>query len=329
MLIFAAFANRFRLYKLGAIDQFIMMYGGMRGGVAFALVLLVDGEKVPHAPMFVTTTIAVVFWTSFVQGITIKPLVKLFGVKTMEEKNPTMNERIGVRLMDQAVAAIVGVLGEFDGQRQRNMYRNFDDKFIKPWVLRDPAAKDPKIIETFQRRIQDDALTFMRKNPTEFTKFEYSYSNGVVAPKQLASIDENKSMDSVSIDITSKPRKASSDYTESEIHDMLSENMVQPSRRRRMSSTRLSVDESEIIEQTVEPTVTRHQIKQAARKMSQKRRDSLANLPVVDEKKDEYEDGKEGPGYINAAFEHDTGYLKEEDKVLKDLDNVIDNVKLA
>ena len=104
-----------------------MMYGGMRGGVAFALVLLVDANKVPHAPMFVTTTIAVVFWTSFVQGITIKPLVQMMGVKTMEEKNPTMNERIGVRFMDHAVSAIVGVIGEFDGQRQRNMYRNFDD----------------------------------------------------------------------------------------------------------------------------------------------------------------------------------------------------------
>ena len=119
MLIFAAFANRYRLYKLGPIDQFIMAYGGMRGGVAFALVLLVDGEKVPHAPMFVTTTIAVVFWTSFVQGITIKPLVKLLGVRTMEEKNPTMNERINVRLFDQSVAAVCGILGEFDGQRQR------------------------------------------------------------------------------------------------------------------------------------------------------------------------------------------------------------------
>merc|ERR1711981_289228 len=59
VLIFAALANRYRLYKLGPIEQFIMAYGGMRGGVAFALVLLVDGEKVPHAPMFVTTTIAV------------------------------------------------------------------------------------------------------------------------------------------------------------------------------------------------------------------------------------------------------------------------------
>ena len=301
-----------------------MMYGGMRGGVAFALVLLVDANKVPHAPMFVTTTIAVVFWTSFVQGITIKPLVQMMGVKTMEEKNPTMNERIGVRFMDHAVSAIVGVIGEFDGQRQRNMYRNFDDKYIKPWILRDPALKDPKIIETFQRRIQDDAMTFMNKNPTEITKFEYSLET----KQRLPSLEGKKSTDSVSIDITSKPR-SSKDYTDSEMHDILSESMVQPQRRRRISSTRLSVNESDIIEEAVEPTVTRHQVKQAARRMSTKKSmDSSDNLPVVVEEKDvDQNDTKQG--YDNAAFDHETEDLKEEDKVLKDLDKVIDNVPLS
>ena len=43
-------------------------------------------QMVPHAPMFVTTTIAVVYWTVFVQGITIKPLVKFLNVKTANEK---------------------------------------------------------------------------------------------------------------------------------------------------------------------------------------------------------------------------------------------------
>jgi sodium/hydrogen exchanger-like protein 3 len=258
--------------------------------------------------MFVTTTIAVVFWTSFVQGITIKPLVQMMGVKTMEEKNPTMNERIGVRFMDHAVSAIVGVIGEFDGQRQRNMYRNFDDKYIKPWILRDPALKDPKIIETFQKRIQDDAMTFMNKNPTEITKFEYSLET----KQRLPSLEGKKSTDSVSIDITSKPR-SSKDYTDSEMHDILSESMVQPQRRRRMSSTRLSVNESE----------------QAARRMSTKKSmDSSDNLPVVVEEKDfDQHDTKEG--YDNAAFDHETEDLKEEDKVLKDLDKVIDNVPLS
>ena len=45
---------------------------------------------------------------------------------------------------------------------------------------------------------------------------------------------------------------------------------------------------------------------------------------VVEEKDVEPNDAKEG--YDNAAFDHETEDLKEEDKVLKDLDKVIDNV---
>lgn len=42
VLLLTALANNYRLHKLSYIDQFVMMYGGLRGAVAFALVLLVD-----------------------------------------------------------------------------------------------------------------------------------------------------------------------------------------------------------------------------------------------------------------------------------------------
>ena len=49
-------------------------------------------------------------------------------------------------------------------------------------------------------------------------------------------------------------------------------------------------------------------------------KDSFKNLPVVKETTND--------GYDNPAFDHSTEDLKEEEKVLKNLDNVIDNVKL-
>merc|ERR1719232_538862 len=127
-----------------------MMYGGLRGAVAFALVLLID-KKMRHADMFVTTTIAVVYWTVFVQGITIKPLVKFLNVKVQSEKDPTMNERIAGRFMDHVVAGMEGILGELGNLRIRDMYKRLDDRYIKPWMLRENhSIKDPKIIETYQ-----------------------------------------------------------------------------------------------------------------------------------------------------------------------------------
>lgn len=92
-------ANRFRIHKLSNVDQFVMSYGGLRGAVAFALVLLIDKTHIPLAPLFVTTTICVIYFTVFLQGITIKPLVKILNVKRAEKRKPTMNEVISSALL--------------------------------------------------------------------------------------------------------------------------------------------------------------------------------------------------------------------------------------
>lgn len=119
----SALANRFRLHKLSRVDQFVMSYGGLRGAVAFALVLLVDERVVKHKNMYVTTTIAVIYFTVFLQGITIKPLVKILNVKRANKRKPTMNERIHERVsyiscevMSMIIIAIfIVVHGSLDG----------------------------------------------------------------------------------------------------------------------------------------------------------------------------------------------------------------------
>lgn len=86
------------LYNLYYIFILKLHSLGLRGAVAFALVLLIDPKVVKLQPMFVTTTIAVIYFTVFIQGITIKPLVKILNVKTVEKRKPTMNERIHERV---------------------------------------------------------------------------------------------------------------------------------------------------------------------------------------------------------------------------------------
>merc|ERR1719495_2944076 len=112
VLLLVSIANRFRITKLGWLEQFIMMYGGLRGGVAFALVLLITEEVAPHAKMFVTTTLAMVYFTVFVQGITIGPLVKALKVKTKKGGEPSITARVTERLMDQAKTGMVDILGD-------------------------------------------------------------------------------------------------------------------------------------------------------------------------------------------------------------------------
>ncbi|VTJ76615.1 Hypothetical predicted protein [Marmota monax] len=59
--------NRYRMVQLEPIDQVVMSYGGLRGAVAYALVVLLDENKVKEKNLFVSTTIIVVFFTVIFQ----------------------------------------------------------------------------------------------------------------------------------------------------------------------------------------------------------------------------------------------------------------------
>ena len=81
VIIFANIANRWRLLELQMTDMLIMSYGGIRGAVAFALALILDETKVPRKKEFVTATIAVVFFTVFLQVGSLYKSIKTILIK--------------------------------------------------------------------------------------------------------------------------------------------------------------------------------------------------------------------------------------------------------
>lgn len=149
------------LYNSLYNSYFPQNVSGLRGAVAFALVLLIDEKHVPLQPMFVTTTIAVIYFTVFVQGMTIKPLVELLKVKRANKTKPTMNERIHTRVscysfsedekknlfvflkqvMDHLMAGIEDIVGKTGNYNVRDKFKRFDMKFIRPYLIRDFKVK--------------------------------------------------------------------------------------------------------------------------------------------------------------------------------------------
>ncbi|KAL2737141.1 sodium/hydrogen exchanger 3 isoform X1 [Vespula maculifrons] len=186
VIVLTALANQFRLHKLDKVEKFVMSYGGLRGAVAFALVLLIDPKHVKLQPMFVTTTIAVIYFTVFIQvtlwgstsgfnvalrnhklqsvGITIKPLVKILNVKRAERRKPTMNERIHERIMDHVMAGIEDILGKHGNYHVRDKFKRFDNKFIRPYLVRNHYGAEPKILETYSKLAMKDAMDYIRRN---------------------------------------------------------------------------------------------------------------------------------------------------------------------
>lgn len=63
-----------------------MSYGGLRGAVAFALVALLDKDKVEDKNLFVSTTIIVVFFTVIFQ---VTQLLKHASCKEKESPKST------------------------------------------------------------------------------------------------------------------------------------------------------------------------------------------------------------------------------------------------
>ncbi|XP_031768624.1 sodium/hydrogen exchanger 3 isoform X6 [Galleria mellonella] len=252
--IFSAVANKFRLHKLNRVEKFVMSYGGLRGAVAFALVLLIDPEVVKLQPMFVTTTIAVIYFTVFIQGITIKPLVKILNVKTAEKRKPTMNERIHERFMDHLMAGIEDILGKHGNHHMRDKFKRFDNRFIRPFLLRNYQGAEPKILETYSKLAMKDAIEYMQRNASTignisgaesmsaiFKNYTNANFNGSPSFSQLDSSTWNIDMQELEYNPSKK------DLTDAKIHHLLAEELCKPFRRhRRLSYSRHAVNDRDL-----------------------------------------------------------------------------------
>ncbi|XP_039236790.1 sodium/hydrogen exchanger 5 isoform X4 [Pipra filicauda] len=153
--------NRFRLIPLDRIDQVVMSYGGLRGAVAFALVILLDREKVKAKDYFVATTIVVVFFTVIVQGLTIKPLVTWLKVKRSDHHKPTLNEELHEHAFDHILAAVEDIVGHHGYHYWRDKWEQFDKKYLSQLLMRKSAYRlRDEIWDVYYKLNIRDAISF-------------------------------------------------------------------------------------------------------------------------------------------------------------------------
>ncbi|XP_016908863.1 sodium/hydrogen exchanger 3 isoform X1 [Apis cerana] len=261
VIFLTALANQFRLHKLNKVEKFVMSYGGLRGAVAFALVLLIDPKHVSLQPMFVTTTIAVIYFTVFIQGITIKPLVKILNVKRAEKKKPTMNERIHERIIDHVMAGIEDILGKHGNYHVRDKFKRFDNKFIRPYLVRNHYGAEPKILETYSKLAMKDALDYIRRNASTIGNISgtesmsaifrnYSNTGQFNGSPSCSQLEAGWNIDLQELEYN--PSKK--DLTDARIHHLLAEELCKPYKRhgtkllqhRRLSYSRHAVNDRDL-----------------------------------------------------------------------------------
>uniref|UniRef100_A0ACB8FJ27 Sodium/hydrogen exchanger 2 n=1 Tax=Sphaerodactylus townsendi TaxID=933632 RepID=A0ACB8FJ27_9SAUR len=133
--------NLFRTIPLTFKDQFIIAYGGLRGAICFSLVFLLPAAVFPRKKLFITAAIVVIFFTVFIQGVTIRPLVEFLDVKRSNKKQPAVSEEIHSRFFDHVKAGIEDVCGHWGHNFWKDKFIKFDKKYLRKLLIRENQPK--------------------------------------------------------------------------------------------------------------------------------------------------------------------------------------------
>uniref|UniRef100_H3CJK7 Sodium/hydrogen exchanger n=1 Tax=Tetraodon nigroviridis TaxID=99883 RepID=H3CJK7_TETNG len=148
--------NKFRIVKLTKKDQFIIAYGGLRGAIAFSLGFLLTKSEMKH--MFLTAIITVIFFTVFVQGMTIRPLVELLAVKKKKENKGSINEEIHTQFLDHLLAGIECICGHYGHHHWKDKLNRFNKAYVKRWLIAGERSTEPQLISFYNKMEMKEAM---------------------------------------------------------------------------------------------------------------------------------------------------------------------------
>ncbi|XP_039592721.1 sodium/hydrogen exchanger 3-like [Polypterus senegalus] len=249
--------NRYRMVQLEIIDQVVMSYGGLRGAVAFALVALLDPEKVKERNLFVSTTIIVVYFTVVFQGLTIKPLVSWLKVKRSEHRDPLLNEKLHGRAFDHVLSAIEDISGQIGHNYMRDKWAKFERRFLSKLLMRRSAQKSrDQILNVFHELNIKDAisyvaegerrgsLAFIRSGSTDqLVNVDFSSQRPSIVDASVSALLRRGNPSSVCLDMQAieQKRKSVRDKEDTLSHHVLQQYLYKPRHQTRHKYSRHAI----------------------------------------------------------------------------------------
>ncbi|KHJ89824.1 hypothetical protein OESDEN_10342 [Oesophagostomum dentatum] len=161
--------NKFRHKRFTKVDQLILSYGGLRGAIAFGLAMSIP-ETILARKMFITTTIVVIFFTVFLQGITIRPLVNYLNVETKEDRPATMTESVYNKYLDYMMSGLEDIAGQQGHYSFRDNFERFNAKILRPVLMRNEKKKNfdaSTIVRAYQKITLEDAMNLTKLQKAE------------------------------------------------------------------------------------------------------------------------------------------------------------------
>jgi len=152
--------NKFRTYRVSWQEEIVIAYGGLRGAVGFSLAVVLD-DSMWYKELFLTTALAMVFFTVFVQGSTIKFLVKVLKIKLEQDADSStckINEAVQRELCDDIMAGIEVIVGRKGHNRIITWMNRLDNNYIRKWLT------TSRSVDELERVVSDTNEELMEKH---------------------------------------------------------------------------------------------------------------------------------------------------------------------
>ncbi|CAH8605473.1 unnamed protein product [Schistosoma haematobium] len=158
--------------KITIEQQIILIYGGLRGAVAFALSVLIPDDLFPinslyHKNVIVTTTLFIILFTVGFMGLTTKPLVKLLKLRKKDQEKLSLFYILNKNIIDQTLTGIETLIGSKGRNAIREFFIKIDENYIRRILQRNPEHYDEKILKVYELIALKLLYASTRPNDTE------------------------------------------------------------------------------------------------------------------------------------------------------------------
>ncbi|OXA61511.1 Sodium/hydrogen exchanger 5 [Folsomia candida] len=154
--------------------------------------------------------------------------------------------------MDHTMAVLESLVGQVGHYNLRNKFKQFDNQYIRPCLIRDLKGAEPKILETFSKLAMRDAMDMMNRNPQQNNGF----NPNKLSPESIAQLirmqgssgNLQNDASTWNLDLQELEYNLSrKDMSDAKIHHLLSEELYKPYRRhRRLSYSRHAVHDQDL-----------------------------------------------------------------------------------
>lgn len=205
VLVLTQIINPFRTIPFNLKDQFGLAYGGLRGAISFALAFTLP-DTIGRKQLFVTATIAIILFTVFMQGISIRPLIEFINVRRTNRNLGTINVEVHCRLMEHTIAGIEDLCGQWSHFYWKDKFMKFNNRILRRILIRDSRAES-SIVALYKKLELQNAMEILD-----------TVSGDISAAPSIVSLYEEKKS-------SAKPKKKFLAPDLKNMHDILSKNM--------------------------------------------------------------------------------------------------------